>query len=368
MTKFAIIVSNRIEKCPYVGNYTKIFNKEHIEYDIICWNRENEYESSSEKIVFNYYSPESTKLSKKILDYRKFKAFVGEYLKKRQYDYLIVHDMVLAVFLFKELKRKKFKYIFDIRDYSPIYPFTRGLIKKIIHNSLFTTISSPGYLKWLPSNEEYVLDHNIRDIPNEDYSNDRKFSNKYVNNNKLLTVLTIGQIRDFSVNSKLIDALANNKDIKLLFAGNGNEKERLEEYAKRVANNAEFLGEYKKVDEQEIVKSADVLNILLPRGVAFDTPLSNRFYLALLLKKPIITNNYNLHADYVKKYKLGIVIDSIDDLYNELMKYFQNFNHKEFIENCNIILSQIQNDKENFENRLTKGIKRIEDRNTVPNL
>lgn len=98
---------------------------------------------------------------------------------------------------------------------------------KIIVNSKFTVISSPGYKKWLPRNYEYIIGHNLR----------RKLLNipmiiPCFFSNKVIKILTIGQIRNFSPNASLVEAVGNKSNILLEFVGYGNEYENLKNIQK----------------------------------------------------------------------------------------------------------------------------------------
>ena len=80
-------------------------------------------------------------------------------------------------------------------------------------------ISSNAYKKWLPKNYRYILSHNVRKT---DLAVNICNSCTIWSNNKI-EVLTIGQIRDFSSNSKLIKCLGNSEYFNLKFIGDGTE-------------------------------------------------------------------------------------------------------------------------------------------------
>lgn len=164
--KIAIILSGSIESQPYIRYYTDVLDTlNEVEYEFICWNRDekNPLFYNNHKIISIDVSGSITNSNfKKIYDYFLFSKKVTNYLNENRYDFLIIHTLVNAVFLKKILLRYyKNKYVFDIRDYSPIYPFTKHILTNIVKNSFFTVISSEGFLDWLPKSSKYILGHNV---------------------------------------------------------------------------------------------------------------------------------------------------------------------------------------------------------------
>ena len=355
--KIAIIIPNIVESLPYVNNYTDVFDKMKADYEIICWNR-NELNSVSQIAnkthIFNHPGLESNSLLKKMYDYWLFSRFVIKCLKRNKYDYLTVHTIVCGIFLYKFIKKKyEGRYIFDIRDYSSIVPFVVNKIEKLINSSSFSVISSLGYKSWLPQKNDYILGHNVRrNIIENSMSISKKGTDKQFN--EIITILTIGQIRDFEPNSRIIDSFGNKDNCKVIFAGIGLEKERLENFSMSKYSNIHFTGRYQKEEENNIVKMADFINIVLPPSPYFRTQIANRFYLSLTSRKPLIVNEESIHARFVEKYKLGIVINSTDNIHDKVMAYIESFNKNEFDKACEDIIAIIFNDIQKFESEIIK--------------
>ena len=354
--KIGIINPNIIENDPYVGYYTDVFNKLGIDYTYIGWNRNHVYPQSyknQKAEIFQYYSPESNSILKKIYDYWLFSRFVIKCLNKDQYGFLTVHTITNGVFLGKYLRRfYSNKYVFDIRDYSPVYPFVKGLVKDLIKKSAFTAISSLGFKDWLPVDCDYIMGHNLK----KDFVEDGlKMIDPKQESKQEKVVLTIGQIRDFSTNARFISSLGNKPNIKVVFAGSGIQKDNLESFSKENFTNVSFSGYYKKEEEPAIVKRSDFINIVLPGGIGFKTLTTNRFYLSLVYKIPMIVNEDSFQAELVKKYHLGFVVSSEDNIYEKLMQYIKHIDYEEFIKGCMDLLDVIKDDINVFENRLIKA-------------
>jgi hypothetical protein len=351
--KIAIIIPNLMESAPYVKNFTDVFDSIGADYEFICWDRNQVLTQpikSEKMIVFKRSGHESNHLLRKLYDYYMFSRFVVKSLKSKRYDYLTVHTIVCSIFLDKFIRKAyKGRYIFDIRDYSPIYPYVKNNVRKLISSSSFTIISSDEYKRWLPKDKDYVLGHNVRkqDLESSFYKND-------FNVNKYFTILTIGQIRDFSSNSRIIDSFGNKHNFIVKFAGSGLDKENLELYSRDRYSNIHFTGRYNKEEEGNLVKNSDFINIVLPTTAFAMTQMTNRFYLSLIYKKPMIVNYESIQAKFVEKYSLGIVVNSSEDIHDKLMQYSKVFDIQVFDKGCEDMLKIITQDIDNFENEIIR--------------
>ncbi len=348
--RIAIILSGNLVMQPYIKYYTDVFDSLNMDYEYVCWDRDfiNPIIYNNHKVIaFNISGSIKNKQYRKLYDYYRYSQFVRNHIDNSQYDFLLIHTITSAVFLNRYLNKNfNFKYIFDIRDYSIIYPFVKKKVTHLITNSIFTAISSLGYLNWLPKENSYVLSHNV----SKSYLETTFKSTEELFKNDKINILTIGQIRDFSSNKRVIKALGNKNKIKMIFAGSGIEKEKLEYFAMNKYTNIVFTGRYKKEEESFIVQSADFINIVLPIDVLSNTLISNRFYLGILHRKPIIVNEESFQANYVKKFNLGLIVKSEDDIYEKLIEYINNFDFKAFNKGCNDIIEIIKKDITIFEN------------------
>lgn len=352
-----IIVPGLPNYAPYLKSYTDLFDDLNIKYTFICWNRNyDRLDDHNNMIVFNKPSYESDNFIKKIYGYFLFSSFVKKQLRQNNYKFLTVHTIACAIFLKTILKQKK--YILDIRDFSPLVPFFRSSLLFLIQNSIATMISSKAYKKWLPKNHRYILSHNVRKTDLDI----NKFDSCKIKSNKKIEVLTIGQIRDFSSNSKLIKYLGNSECFDLKFIGDGTELVNLKKYSKDI-NNIEFSGRYDKKDEPGLVIKSDIINILLPNSPEAMTQMTNRFYLGLMYKKPMIVNKDSIQSYYIEKFNLGLTVGSYENIHNELLRYFQNYNPKEFEKGCVEVLNIVKNDIYLFEKTIKTIFKNNNEKN-----
>lgn len=336
----ALILAGNIWSSPYLQIYTEILNKEKVKYDVISWNRDGydiEY-----GIQYEYRLENSQRMVQKIIPFLRYASFVKKVVKKNKYSKLIVFNPQLAIFLSSFLiKNYKGRYVLDYRDLSiEQNPFLRGIYKRTLNYSVGNVISSPWFKKYLPPSK-YYLCHNFDIEKVKQVIEDNKIIQ--LNNNGL--ILTIGSIAYFSISAKLIDSLANDDYYKLYFVGKGDSSKLLEDYSKsNQIKNVSFHGYYKKDNESYFVKDAMFINILIPRNSARDAALSNRFYNALIYKKPMIVNVGNIQSEYIEKYQLGVSIETCDNLRQKLSQFIDSFDVELFNKNCNDLLKNFLND------------------------
>lgn len=348
--KVAIVIPSDINSAPYLQYYADVLKQKEIPFHFISWNRKGSNDSllCENNIVYTLESAETIPLYRKYIDYLRFSAFVRKELEKGNYDFVIVHTIQASLFLGKYLKKYfNNKYIIDIRDYSKLLTIYKNRFHKYLKCSALNCVSSPGFLSWLPGDTEFTLSHNLRsDSVCSDY--------KYVPfDKKIIRILTIGQLRDYCTNSRIIDAFGDKNSVLLHFAGNGNAKESLEELVlQRKYKNVVFTGRYRKEEENDIVERADFINILLPTGIHDVNIMSNRFYLAVIHRKPMIVNEESIQARYVEKYRLGVVVNEQDNICEKLMQYIDLFDADLFNEGCDLIKKEISSEILLFEKKV----------------
>lgn len=328
--KVALLLPAEPEKAPYIQYYIDVFKEKGIEYDVIAWNRSGNNPKVLERLImYEAPSPDTLSNIKKVRGFWGFKQFVEKTVRQKQYDRLVVHTIMLAVFMSSFLKQYYGgKYILDIRDECSLYGIMKLRLPVLLKYSFCNVISSWGFKTWLPE-AEYVISHNIGFRWKEKMNMPAPDSFFH---HQPLDILTIGQIRHFDGNRILIDELGNRGNMKMHFAGDGVDVSRLVEYCKeKKINNVVFSGRYLKENEDDIVSTSDFVNILLPQ-TRVQQAMANRFYLAILNYKPVIVNAESIQAEYVRKYGLGIVWELGTSLKNAIEDYIARFDIEQFLD------------------------------------
>ncbi len=354
--KVLLISGSNPERTPFIGFYKNILERAKVDYDILYWNRDindTANEIASNHYVYNeplyiYSNP-----LKKIIATYKFYRYGKRILKEGDYSKIICFTVFSSIFFQHFLKTYyKGSYIFDIRDYSPLINrrIFRNLFEALIRNSYTTIISSDGFKKWLPEGFQYVISHNI---------DSSLLSHLNVNtNHDKLNILTIGFFVRFAPNGFLIRSFANSNEVILSFVGYGPSYSEYECFCKdNQINNVVFKGRYKKEKELEFYDHCDMVNILLPHTLNSDTCMSNRFYNAVVARKPMIVNSDCYQAYLVNEYKLGIVIDKYENLDKQILGYYYTINWDEYYKGCDRFIQDVKKDNSFFENTILNFIK-----------
>jgi len=352
--KIAIIQPGHIIRCPHIQIFRDALSKLNIIYDIICWNRDEIVDN--EGIICNYKCPSGSTNIKKIVSYYKFTRFVIETIRHNNYDKLIIIGSPIAICLYFFLRRNySNKFWLDYRDLS-IEQKMMGLFKRVLDISENVSISSPGYVKDLPQGYEYILSHNFEiDLIKKNIIKVPSL-NTEINPGRPIVVTTIGYLRDTLVNIELIEGLKNNEKYQVRFIGDGPSGKSLKSYVEnKNINNVVFVGTYEREEEHLYYETTDFVNIYFPKGLR-STLMSNRFYNALLYKKPLISTFNSTQSEYVTKYNLGIVVDNCEFLAEKIEEFEKFYDKSVFVKNCNLLLNEFIKDYEKFEKKMSDFI------------
>lgn len=342
--KFLLICPSNMMYMPYVDNYEKILINRNINYDKLIWDRFN-IESS---LDINIYRDIKVGHKRNYYDYYKYKQFVVKTLSANKYDKVIVFSLQLAYFLHDYLiKNYNERFILDIRDYNKIVKFFN--LKKLIDYSAFVVISSPGFIKWLPKNKEYIINHNTSFC---DLSKLRKLE---VNTEeRCISIAYIGALRDYEININLINTLKNNDNYLIYYHGHGEICQDISCYLKKNnIHNVTVTGKYLREEEEKLYFDNNLINVLIPNNdINSKTLMPNRLYNAVISGKPVLSLEGNYVSEQVKKYCLGLVVSSFDNLDMKINEYMCNINQEKFETGQKLFFQEVINDNEHFKKRL----------------
>jgi hypothetical protein len=329
---------------PYFRIYENVLKELGVNYKTLVWDRLEKNEVSD-----FIYSDKLNKHSRGAFEYYKFSCYIREILTNKNYRRVIVFGIQIAFFLSGFLKKNySGRYIFDIRDYHYIMKIWFGA-NSFITNSEFCTISSVGFMDWLPQNNKYYVSHNARDFFLEGCASINFVEKKYP-----LNIACIGSLKDFEINEKLMTYLRNSKTYRLSYHGDGVINQQLEDF---IVNskifNASVTGEYFPEAEGSLYESADYINMLMSSdSINNNTCMANRLYNAVFYGKSLIVMNGSFMANVVEKYNLGVVLDSLLSMENRLADYEKNFNIHEYNKNRRNFMDVVKKENKLFKEKL----------------
>ncbi len=352
--KIALLLPANIYFCPYIKIYTSILEEAGISYDIIYWDKDGLNEPASH--IFKKRASVNANKYAKILDYIRYSSFLKRIIKKNNYSTIIVFGPQISIFLYSFLnKRYPLSFIFDYRDLS-IEQLFKKKFDKILSISALNVISSPGFKKCLPENQQYVISHNcnIQEVESALLTNKAYIHTEAPSKIK---VLTIGAIRDYEENVSIINALKNNDNFELQIIGKGPASDKIQKYViDNNIQNVRIVGFYPKDQEANYIANTDIMNIYYPRRLSHDTALSNRFYSSIIHGIPMITTKDTIQGNYTEEYGLGLAIEDTSNLAGQLLNFFNNLNRTEYNNSRKILLKTIKKDYYLFKNEILKAL------------
>lgn len=350
--KICLILSSSLEFSPYVNNYLDIFSDQII--TIIEWNRLKIKRQNIMKNTFTY-EEKSSGHQKTFLKYLKYYKFIKRILKKKKYDLFVVFGIQMSFFLKSLLKGKK--YIIDIRDYhffSKLPP-----TKKVLSMSKAIVISSKAYTNFLPKHDNILINHNFNIYDNEEIKKSSTNFFKDMNNDRPLTISTIGANRDFDDSIKIIEQIRSQKEIVLYYHGQSSVNEKLKKYCTdNEIYNVIFSGFYEKKEERDLYKHTHLVIEVRNNNVYNNAlALPNKLYNSALYYKPILTNAGSYFSQVVIEYDLGMVFENHSTFLKDLQKYLSNFSLLKFLDGREKFLEKVIQENNIFREYIKNTIK-----------
>lgn len=338
-----IIGFSKIKYMPYLNMHLEKYKNDNIE--LIYWNRDNLDDIKIDKDIITYEFKSCIKENKinKFFSFLKFKYYAKKIIKSKKYDRIVFMHTFPAFLLYNYVKKiYKHQYIFDYRDITyENYPFFKRKIHKIVENSKYTFISSPGFLKVLPRTNNIFITHNIT-------LNDLKYTqnnHSIIKEKDKISISFWGFIRDIKVNLKLIDLIGNNENFLLNYYGfESNIVKKLKQYVKdHNFKNINFFGSYRNEDKIKLVKNTDIIdNMYDYTNYNQSLAITNKFYDGIIYKLPQICQINSLMGEIVEKNGLGIMVDlSNDNALNLIRDYLINIDWEQFNKNCENYLDKV---------------------------
>ncbi len=358
MRKVLIIGDSPLRDSPYIRSYIEAMEQNDIPYDLLFWNRhlDSTEQLPENHIPYNRFTDNKFPFWKRLYNIRQFACYASKWMGRNNYAYVVVFTIAHAIFMSRTLQKNfKNKYIFDIRDYSPLcnVGFFRGIVKRIIDNAAFTVISSAGFLRWLPkSGTRYVVAHNTTESMVNSYL-DTGINRIMQPVETEVKVLTIGQISYYDSQVCFVNHLANHEEVSLSFVGAGPASEPLKKYVQESGiRNVSFSGRYEKKDEISIAEPFHMINIWLKHSLNADSCMANRFYLSVLLRKPMIVARGSHQGDLCERYGLGVVLDENDIFAEKIRSWWSCFDAQRYEDGCKAFLKSVGEDMVRFEKNL----------------
>lgn len=348
----AIVTIGNTYRLPYLERYISASGPNNTIH-LISWDRESVEDQTKgvEKHEFRYAIGGG--IFAKILGYCAYGRYVRKTLSSLDLDYVVVTPTQTALLLSNYLRKKYFRrYIVDIRDYAhENLSFVRRLEKTTFSDSVMNVISSAGYLEFLPSQCQYYVCHNDRQLDEEEVKN---IQSREMQRNPI-RIGCIGYISYHEQHKRMIDLFANDPRFELLFIGSGSDP--LESYChEKGINNVCIRGKFNAEDTLSLYADVDIVNGIYGENCPeLDYALSNKLYFATRLGIPILANKNTFTATIASQYRIGFEFDmSSADSPASLYKYYCSLDRKTMLSNGARFMEQVSIDDAKFESRINE--------------
>lgn len=359
--RVGIVSISNIKHMTLISLYTDILKQNKIEYDLIYVDKYNIDEVSDANNKYKYIIPIENNDSnvKKIIKYIGFINFTKNIINNVNYDLLIIWGSGTGYILNRLLKHDwKDKYIYNIRDYGyENIKFISIIQKKIVKNSLFTTISSKKFLDFLPSSSKYLFVNSVNPkLARELLSlkSPKKIS-------KVIKICFIGYIRFIENDKKLLLSLKN--DSRFLVQYFGSKSDILKEFSKdNKINNTEFIDSFDSSLTKELLMQSDVINNLYGnRDTALDTAVSIKYYYSILLNLPILVWKHTYMEEITKEFSGVFVFDGdYEGLNDRLYDWYTHIDRKKMMKKNSELVDKFKKENIIFENRFENILKDLQ--------
>lgn len=344
-SKVCIITTCNLKYAPYVKLYTDILDKINVKYDLVTWNKNN----LSENIKYSYCGKKNDgKMIKSFFQYIGFGRFLDRIMQKNDYSQLIVCNPAPLLFVKrKTIKKYNKRFVWDIRDDTPIRKYFKRRFLQICNCASFIVSSSKRYEEWIE--HPVIMSHNANKgmlLNYWDYLPKKRMDCS------CLRILNAGKMIESQENIRVLDALKNSDEY--IFSYYGSDvpgKINLMNHCKtHNISNVSFMGTYNKDDIVSIYRTkADLINILRENTVVNKNALPNKFYESVIAGIPLVVYEHNTAiSEYVNKYYLGIVLKDTSEV-AKIKELYMLFDFDRYAQGRNQFLKAVLRDIENFE-------------------
>lgn len=341
--KVLIFDSTTIDKAPYIENYTKIFDEVGVKYDVCTWDKYSGNGTVSKKSGLITIHKQWHLGKRKLIDFISVSRILKRIIKSEGYTNLIIVNSIWAILLYDVLIKFRGKYILDIRDYKCENVFgMKSILKMIIEDSFFTTISSGGFREFLPESNKIIENHNISNW-NYEEQNSTLCSEK-----DTINIVYMGYIRYNVENLLFLNGIKDCCNLFTTYLGiydiffNVNKSINLKN------KNVSWGGKFKNEEKPILYKNYDmILSAYGSNHISTKTLLPNRLYDGILFKKPLIASKDTYLGYLVEKFDVGVTINIYDDNFNEeILEYVRCFDEEKFLNGANKLKCIIQNEQD----------------------
>ncbi|NLE24619.1 MAG: glycosyltransferase family 4 protein [Clostridiaceae bacterium] len=347
--KIAIVSVGDYRHISMISKYTEYFDKNNIDYDILCTDRYEGtvYPSSNIKA---YPCKNVKRKNEKLRMFLSFYKWASRIIKNEKYDFLVIwNENTAPLFAPLLLTKYRHRYCVNIRDVDFLNQKAVNVVRaRVIRNSAFSTYCSTAKLDF-PKGYPYVLMRSI----NMKILQETTPRTEFRKPGEKIRIVNIGKIRFPMANKRIIEALGNDERFELLFIGAGSEK--LESYKEKY-NNITLIGAYLPEDTAKYLAEADIINSYFGSTVlGFERMTSIRFSYGPYLHIPVLVGEGTEMEHEGNKYGFIYAVGEGDTSFSDdLYRWYCNLDYNTFAHGCRRYLADIDETDRHFYELLDK--------------
>jgi len=355
--RVAILSCVNIKHMSLISLYTDILKREGVAYDVIYMDKYGEDEEIECNRKYRYINKIDRKLPRfiKKIKYYMFKPWACRVLKKNKYDFVIVWND-LAIFLFADFlsKHLKGRYCLNVRD-NMYYDRPRygRMYQRCFSNSSFNTISSKGFLDFLPKGVKYYPINSL----NLSVLRGMKIRDRMRTEDEKIRIGFVGYVRFFERNEKLLDCFANDPRYEVHFYGTG--ANVLKKYAEsKGIRNGVFHDSFPVSETAKYLENIDIMNNLYGNNTLnIRKAISIKLFHSLYSHIPVLVNTDTYVGEVATSIGVGYYVTEFTDKFkDDLYKWYHNLNFETLAENCENYLSFARKENKEFEDITVQSI------------
>lgn len=243
--------------------------------------------------------------------------------------------------------RKKWRYVFEVRDLWPEFPiqigairnkilisFLRWLERKIYKNSEFVVALSPGMQEGvvaagMPIEKTAMIPNMSKPDKFFPHEPNLEVANKFGIDLNKFNVIHFGSMNpanglDYIVEAAKLVQEKGDSEISFIFLGDGAVRPKMEGLVHQYGlKNVSFLGKHNMSVVTEVVNCCDVTVTTFLNLPILQTNSPNKLFDSLSAGKPIIVNSAGWTKDMAEREKCGFFVDPEDpaDFANKILYY-----------------------------------------------
>ena len=332
--KIAVLLYQNMRYAPFVKLYEQILHAvDEVTYDVIYLNRNPELQElcDDHHIAISWFGKNNQSSVNKAITSVLYSFRVKKILNCKSYDFIIVlttmPGVLLANYLIKHFHKR---YLMDIRDYTREYIKPYFFIeKKIVNGSAINVISSPDFVKFLPSAEYHVC-HNLT-IPGTVVEGTRLKKAP----GKRIVIAYVGIIQYVEQCLQLIKLVNADDRFELRFYGPEDGNNEISTYIAQLNNpRISMKGRYLPKDKGKIITQSDILFNCYGNGNNIvKYAISNKYYDGACYRSPLLVSPSTTMARLTGEFGFPLDFKNVSDL-EELYRWYCKINAQAFEQYC----------------------------------